>query len=229
LWSAGLAGVAILLIAGLIYRNLQPSSPATPPKPTADRPADARGKHDTPARQTPSVVSPRKQPAQLPESSGNTARTPASEAWISREATYVVSSTGEGVLALPSLLTDDDPEVEYAVHTKGGEAGAHIVIDLGAVKKVTRLEIINRRDPALHNRAKGMQLWMAAPRPMRDDDVRFPLQPDFGREIWTAEEGLARYQVKLPQPVIARYVKLGFPHERVEFLHLAKVRVYGYH
>ena len=39
-----------------------------------------------------------------------------------RDATYTVSSTGEGVLALPSLLTDDDPEVEYAVHTRGGEA-----------------------------------------------------------------------------------------------------------
>ena len=70
-----------------------------------------------------------------------------------------------------------------------------------------------------------MQLWLAAPR--HDNDVRFPLPPDFGREVWTAEEGLARYQVKLPQPVIARYVKLGFPPEQIAFLHLAKVRMLG--
>jgi hypothetical protein len=78
----------------------------------------------------------------------------------------------------------------------------------------------------LYNRAKGVQLWLAAPR--SDNDARFPLPPDFGREVWTAEEGLARYQVKLPQPAIARYVKLGFPPEQIAFLHLAKVRVYGY-
>ena len=223
---AGLAGVAILLFAGFIYRNLQPSSPALSQKSDADRPVDTRGNHDAPAKQTPATVLPPKQPSQLPALSSDVAHTPATEAWISREATYTVSSTGEGVLALPSLLTDDDPDAEYAVHTRGGEAGAHILIDLGAARKVTRLEIINRRDPALYNRAKGVQLWLAAPR--RDSDARFPLPPDFGREVWTAEEGLARYDVRIPQPVIARYVKLGFPPEQIAFLHLAKVRVYGY-
>ena len=95
-----------------------------------------------------------------------------------------------------------------------------------ALRGKSRLEIINRRDPALYNRAKGVQLWLAVPR--HDNDARFPLPPEFGREVWTAEEGLARYQVKLPQPVTARYVKLGFPPEQIAFLHLAKVRVYGY-
>src|SRR6185503_11075372 len=114
---------------------------------------------------------PPKQRSKLPESSSDPAHTPVTEAWISREATYTVSSTGEGVSALPSLLTDDDPDVEYAVHTRGGEAGAHIVIDLGAARKVTRLEIINRRNPALYDRAKGIRLWLAAPR--HDNDARF--------------------------------------------------------
>lgn len=221
LWLAGLAGIAVLLAAGFLYRSFAPPSP----KPTADRPVNARGKHATPA-QTPAVVSPPKQREPSPKPEGKSAPAPARETWISQQATYTLSSTGDGVVALPSLLTGDDPEREYAFHTQGGEAGAHIVIDLGDVKQVTRLEIVNRRDPALYSRAKGMQLWLAVPRP--SDGGRFPLPPDFGREVWTAAEGLPVYQVQLPQPTSARYLKLGFPPERIEFLNLAKVRVYGY-
>jgi hypothetical protein len=112
---------AILLLAGFIYRNLQRSSPRCR-KVRRRSPADARGNHDTPAKQTTATVLPLNSRRNFLHRAA-TKPTPATEAWISREATYTVSSTGEGVLALPSLLTDDDPEVEYAVHTRGQAEG----------------------------------------------------------------------------------------------------------
>jgi hypothetical protein len=222
-----MVGAAILLIAGLICRNLPPASSAAAVRTNAGRLAGAQGKEAFPTRKKPDSEIDRTQPSERPEPSKRTTPMQLSESWISRDATYAVSSTGEGVLALSSLLTEDDPEREYAVHSQGGEAGAHIVIDLGSVKQITRLEIVNRRDPALYARAQGMQLWLASGRSGADDS-RFPLPPYFDRAIWTAEQGLALYQVKLKQPAHARFIKLGFPPERTEFLHLAKVRVYGY-
>lgn len=237
LWLlAGLAAVVISLAAGFLYRNLAPRSPVVAHSSTVQRPKDEdrpsnppakqplRTKQPLPARQPSPTVSQPKRPSEPIQPSTK----PAKEVWLSRNATYTLSSTGDGTVPSPTLLTDDQPDLEFAFHSRGGEGGAHIVIDLGVDKRITRLEIINRRSPSLYGRAIGLQLTLAKDPSRNQRSSSFPIGPDFGPVAWTASEGLAEYQVQLPQPVVARYVKLGFPPERVEFLNLAKVRVYGH-
>lgn len=136
--------------------------------------------------------------------------------WISKDATYTASSA-TSLSKLPTLLTDGGIHLgEFAFHTKErGDKGAHIIIDLGKRKSVTRIWIENRRRPDMHQRADGLTVWVSNEAGKR------------GVKLWQAKEGAAEWTIKLPRKLAVRYITVGLPANKDNPLHLAKVRVYG--
>ncbi len=140
--------------------------------------------------------------------------------WISREATYTVSSVFEGFKPLPSLLSYEGalhlPEKSwdgFAFHTKG-ERGTHIRIDLGKPMLVQRIEVWNRLNQNNWYAAEGIGVWLSIGKTA------------IGKPIWKAREAKRLYTIELPEPLRARYIKIG--HEKTGSLHLAHVKVFGW-
>ncbi len=144
--------------------------------------------------------------------------------WISRDATYEVSSTYSSpevtLTPSPGLLTGWDPQRPpwggegdpFSFHTTNKEARPHIIITLADISPVERLFIKNRGGRAVHDRAAGLTVWLSKDKKS-------------WRHVWTAGRVAPSWMVKLKAPVDARYVKIGLP--KPNFLHLALVKVYG--
>lgn len=149
---------------------------------------------------------------------------PEKGAVISLSATYRTSSnysrdygplpvflTGIGVLHTARLPNQNELAEEFAFHT-ALEDSPYIEIDLGRACTITGLRIENRRRQ-LQERAKGLTVWLS-------DDQRS------WREVARLEDVRAAWNIDLPTPESARYVKLGL---RVRnYLHLARVEVLGH-
>ena len=135
--------------------------------------------------------------------------------WISKDATYTMSSVM--MPALPNLLNGKGGGQQsngFAFHTKP-ENSPYIVIDLGVTKRITRLEIVNRRDDlSLLGRAKTLTVWAGAA-------ANGPW-----REVWRAEGAEKEWTIKLPTPVTARFVKIGLREKNP--LHLFSVKMFGW-
>jgi hypothetical protein len=143
--------------------------------------------------------------------------------WISREATYTLSS--QLMTAYPNLLNgvgggsgEPSPNV-WAFRTKT-EPQPFVVIDLGNRAIVTGMDIVNRRDINAKNRAtfipmaKTLTAWVS-------DNSDGPWE-----EVWRAEEAQQEWTVKLSRPVYARFVKLGLRENNM--LSLFSVKILGY-
>jgi hypothetical protein len=136
--------------------------------------------------------------------------------WISRDATYTASSVMYwGVLhsPLPSLLTDEGPrhfQDQFAFETKS-EPSPHIVISLSGPCLMSGFYLENRKAEC-QDRAAGLTLWVS-------------LDQQQWQAVWTAEKVAPEWQVQLPRPVQARYVKLGV--ERTTQFHLRTVKLFG--
>lgn len=135
--------------------------------------------------------------------------------WISKDATYTMSSVM--MPALPNLLNGKGGGQQsngFAFHTQP-ENSPYITIDLGATKGISGLEIVNRRDDlSLLGRAKTLTVWTGA-------GANGPW-----RELWRAEGAEKEWKIKLPSPVTARYVKIGLREKNP--LHLFSVKVFGW-
>jgi hypothetical protein len=148
----------------------------------------------------------------LPESLGE-------PKWISKDATYTMSTEGNPPLLqpLPNLLNGIGGGAQnngFAFHTKPVDS-PYITIDLGATKRIASLEIVNRRDDlALLGRAKTLTVWTGA-------TANGPW-----RELWRAAGAEKEWTIKLPAPVTARFVKIGLREKNP--LHLFSVKVFGW-
>ena len=143
---------------------------------------------------------------------------PGGLAWISRDATYQVSSTYSSYSALPSLLTGRGrlhaagPKDCLAFHTNK-EKNPHIIITLAGAPMVQRLFIENRRGGGGEERASGLTVWVSGDRKS-------------WRRVWTAQRVARSWMVKLDAPIDAAYVKIGLPG--TNYLHLRRVKIYGH-
>ncbi|HUE70865.1 MAG TPA: FlgO family outer membrane protein [Pirellulaceae bacterium] len=149
---------------------------------------------------------------------------------VSKGATYTVSSRYEGIKPLDSLLSDDDDAYSspggvsgsargkggFWAFTTGNEPGAHIVIDLGRACVIEGLHIANGNEtPAATARAKDLTIWVSSEAGSR------------GTKVWTTSKGEKEYRATFSRPAKGRYVTIGFPDDKSEYLHLKKVKVFG--
>lgn len=149
---------------------------------------------------------------------------PNDAAWISKDATYTVSSVQPNFGPKPALLTGEgggytgyggvDRNWDFTFHTKGEEANGFIVIDLGKTFAIDSLQIINRKgDPQFLDRAKTLTAWSGSA-------ANGPWD-----EFWRAADARPEWLAKPTRPVQTRYIKLGV---REAFsLHLHTVKVFG--
>lgn len=119
--------------------------------------------------------------------------------------------TGVGPLHTARLPNQNELAEEFAFHT-ALEDSPYIEIDLGHACTITGLGIHNRRRQ-LQERAKGLTVWLSG-------DQRA------WREVARLEDVRAAWDIELPTPEPARYVKLGL--RRRDYLHLARVEVLGH-
>lgn len=138
--------------------------------------------------------------------------------WISKTAKYTVGSTDANSgnhVPLQKLLDGTGggyQNNEFAFHT-AFEDNPFIIIDLGMLDRIQRIEIINRRDHEIE-RAKTLAVWVSA-------------KPDGPWiAVWQAEKAEKEWTVDLPGPVTARYVKIGLREHTA--LHLFSVKVFGW-
>ncbi|MCJ8330558.1 MAG: discoidin domain-containing protein [Lentisphaeria bacterium] len=134
--------------------------------------------------------------------------------WISQKATYKASSQYQGP-PLASLLSFEDNIADYSFHTDE-EDQPNILIDLGKVMALSRIEIQNRWFPKnesrkVRNRSKELTVWAAS----KEKGVY--------KELWNSPHGKIYYQVDLPKPVKARFIKIGLKHRN--FFHLKHVKI----
>lgn len=149
---------------------------------------------------------------------------PEKDAVVSLSATYRTSSdyardygplpallTGVGPLHTARLPNQNELAEEFAFHT-ALEDSPYIEIDLGHACTITGLSIHNRLRQ-MQERAKGLTVWLSG-------DQRA------WREVARLEDVRAAWDIELPTPEPARYVKLGL--RRRDYLHLARVEVLGH-
>jgi len=138
--------------------------------------------------------------------------------WISRDATYEVSSIYSRYNPLPSLLTGrgrlhptGSLKNCHAFHTNQ-EKNPHIIITLAGAPMIQRLFIENRRGGGGEERAAGLTVWVSGDKKS-------------WQRVWTARRLARSWMVKLEAPIDAAYVKIGLVG--TNYLHLKKVKVYG--
>ncbi len=149
------------------------------------------------------------------EAHAGMAASPAVEQWISKDATYVASSSFKHWKQLPALL-NGDPRLnmnEFAVHT-GFEKGQYIVIDLGKEKNITKIWIENRRNAQFRNRAATIEVWLSS----RSDNR--------GVKVWAADKAETEWTIPIRRTK-ARYITIAQPENVAEPLCLAQVRIFG--
>ena len=145
------------------------------------------------------------------------------EQWISKKATYRVSSIADQYNPLPSFLNENQRfhKGGFAFHTNGAQ-GEWVTIDLGKKKTITRVVILNRNDKGdsrqeILNWSIGMSLYISS-----DGKKQ--------QKAWTARQGLPGWNVRLPKPIEGRFVTLQLPTRAAKPvpLTLKKVMVFGF-
>ena len=132
--------------------------------------------------------------------------------WISSDATYTVSSKLKRFPQNPSLLTDKNYSLKPSFHTKV-QKNPYIIIDLGKVKKLKSLYIMNTPVKEYHWRTNDLTLWLSKTKSFDDSHA------------WQATEIQKDIIATLPQVTEARYLKLGLIGDQRSF-HLHKIKVF---
>jgi len=142
------------------------------------------------------------------------------EKWISKDATYTVSSLVRNFPPLPSLLTCEgklygEGKDLCAFTTSEGDKDAHIIIDLGSLKTITKVYIENRNlNSGIASRAKTLTMWLSETQTF-----------DMDKPIWKATEGQAEWTIPLQKPTKARFIRLGLRESNI--FHLKQVKIFG--
>lgn len=137
--------------------------------------------------------------------------------WVSKEATYSVSSSDPSRKALPSLLTYEgefhgESGGQYAVHSDNSN-DPYIIIDLGEERVIDRVVINGRR--GFRTRQRHLAIWVS-------NDKSF----DHSQPMWNARKSLVNYTIVLWKRPKGRYVKLGVVGKGI--LNLKGVKVLGW-
>ena len=139
--------------------------------------------------------------------------------WISKDATYTVSSIYLHFKPMPSLLNGENPAYStdpgdgFSFHTNN-EVNPHVVIDLGVAYQISRFEIASRGTTTpTDQKTKTLTMWVS--------------NQDAGpwTEVWRAENAALKWQIDLPRIIEARYVKVGLRVKEV--LYLASIKIFG--
>jgi len=141
------------------------------------------------------------------------------EHWVSKDATYELSSMHTNWPPLPALLTGEGKlhvsATKFAFHTGPSDPAPHIIVTLKQPSAVTRFEILNTTTDVAHfrNRAEGLTVWVSSDKKT-------------WHRIWQAGSAQDKWNVKLnsPTPSVS-YIKIGLPGKGV--LHLVGVRIFG--
>ena len=136
--------------------------------------------------------------------------------WISKDATYTVSSVYSKFAPLPSLLKGEGKLYTYsrtskfAFHTLK-EANPSITIDLGRTKTIERIYIKNRKGQT--KRSKGITAWVSNSSAGK------------GEQVGTSDKSLDEYTMTLSKPRKARFITIGL--RRKDYFHLEHVKIFG--
>ena len=135
--------------------------------------------------------------------------------WVSKDATFTVSSTAEKYRSLKAFLTGQGELMKgCAVHTDY-EAKPSVVVELAKPVNLKRILIFNRREKYSSSRQnRGLRVWTSV------DGAEWA-------ELWTAATVQSAWMIDLKAPVKARYVKFGLVTEGKSYLALAGVRIYA--
>jgi len=133
--------------------------------------------------------------------------------WISKDATYKISSNNATHNPKPDLLTGDENlhTGTFAFHTAEGLPGQNCVIDLGKPMTMTRIWIENLH---INGRTAGLTVWLSNKEGQK------------GEKIWSTKEAGGEWTIKIPNAK-ARYITIGLPDTVRVPLHLAHVKVFG--
>ncbi len=137
------------------------------------------------------------------------------ETWISKDATYTISSD-QGYGRRPDLLTggNDLQDGEFAFCTRVNTPSEFVVIDLGKPMMVSRIWIENRRN-RFQDRAKGITLTLSL-------EANQKTKP-----VWTAEKAEKEWTIQLDEKRKVRYLTIK-ADKNCYALHLAQVKVFGW-
>jgi hypothetical protein len=135
--------------------------------------------------------------------------------WISKDASYVVSSQYAGYVPLLTLLTDQGERhhgsMAFSTDPKRVEP-PYIVVMLTSPCALQGLYIQNITSNGKPEHAAGLTMWVSSD------------QKDW-QKVWTAERVEREWRYTLPKPVSARYVKIGLPAAGT--LHLRTIKLFG--
>jgi|GEM_PF-2680953 tetratricopeptide (TPR) repeat protein len=127
-------------------------------------------------------------------------------------ATFTISSTAsDEARNHASLFKGAYAKSGFAFHTDK-EKGAHIIIDLKANCSINALRITNRNN--IHERAATLTVWTST------DQKSWTTR-------WAADKVAPVWDILLPSPVKAQYIKVGLAPEKTENLHLRAVDAFG--
>ncbi|MGM0488017.1 MAG: discoidin domain-containing protein [Planctomycetota bacterium] len=112
---------------------------------------------------------------------------------------------------------------KYAFHT-GLEPNPWWQVDLGRRRAIVRILVFNRLDygPGLHN-ADDLRILTS------DDGQNWTVRHENQGKHFGGISGAPPLEVEFPEPVTARFVRLGIPSSDPVFLHLDEVEIHGNH
>ncbi|MBC7851992.1 MAG: hypothetical protein IAF94_01010 [Pirellulaceae bacterium] len=100
--------------------------------------------------------------------------------------------------------------------TTNNGAGESITSDLGKASVIEGVPITNNSETAAAAaRAKDLTVWIS-----KEGGNR-------GTQVWFAKTGETEYKIALPKGVPGRYVTIGFPVDKREYLYLKVVKILG--
>lgn len=134
---------------------------------------------------------------------------------LSKTATYTTSSTAFDDKKQRNRLFSGEYPSDFAFHT-AREAGASILITLKRKSRLTDMDIINRDDWRLYDRATGLTIWIKQ------------TKDHTWKQVWQAKEVKERWHIHFDTPISAQFIKIGIPQTRIDFFHLRAINIFGY-
>jgi putative heme-binding domain-containing protein len=107
---------------------------------------------------------------------------------------------------------DGNTRFDFTIHSPEPASNPHVLVRLARPSKIHRIWVQNRVNKQFHDRAKSLALWLS------NDGKSW-------QRIWQAESPAAEWQIDLPQPLDARFLKIGL--QETGILNLRQMVVYG--
>jgi len=152
----------------------------------------------------------------IPEQVEVIARPSSKVGWVSKDATYTVSSVHHIFHPKQALLTYEGGmhgENDFAFCTAINSQNPHIIIDLGEEKLIESVYIEGRK--GYDKRQKDISIWLS-------NDKVF----DLPNPLWVADKLQQEWTVTLPELEKVRYIRIGV--NGTGTLHFKHVKIFGW-